>query len=47
VLAARLRSAASIAEAIARQPAAISSFAPAFDIASMSHQYVHSRLFRS
>jgi urease accessory protein len=47
VLAARLRSAASIVDAIVRQPAAISGFAPALDIASMSHQYVHSRLFRS
>jgi urease accessory protein len=46
VLAARLRSASSIIEAIVGQPA-LSSFAPALDIASMSHQYVHSRLFRS
>jgi urease accessory protein len=45
-LAARLRSAASIVDVIVRQPV-ISSFAPALDIASMSHQYVHSRLFRS
>jgi urease accessory protein len=46
VLADRLRSTASIVDAMVRQPA-ISSFAPALDIASMSHQYVHSRLFRS
>jgi urease accessory protein UreF len=46
VLAARLRSTPSIVDVIVRQPT-ISSFAPALDIASMSHQYVRSRLFRS
>jgi urease accessory protein len=47
VLASRLRSAAPIVDAIVAQPAAVSGFAPALDIAVMSHQYVHSRLFRS
>jgi urease accessory protein len=46
LLAERLRSAASIVDAIVGQPT-VSSFAPALDIASMSHQYVRSRLFRS
>jgi urease accessory protein len=46
VLADHLRSTSSIVDAIVRQPA-LSSFAPALDIASMSHQYVHSRWFRS
>ena len=46
VLAARLRSTPSIVDNVVRQPT-ISSFAPALDIASMSQQYVHSRLFRS
>lgn len=46
-----------LAEALSRAPAVVehamastddlSMFAPAFDIAAMSHQYVHSRLFRS
>ena len=45
VLASRLRAAGPIVDAaIAR--ASVSGFAPALDIASMSHQYVHSRLFR-
>jgi urease accessory protein len=34
-------------EAIARRDARIESFAPAADIAAMTQQYVHSRLFRS
>jgi urease accessory protein UreF len=46
VLADRLRSTAPLIDAIVRRPS-LSSFAPALDIASMSHQYVHSRLFRS
>lgn len=47
VLAARLRAAAPLIDAVVERPGALSSFAPAIDIASMSHQYVHSRLFRS
>jgi urease accessory protein len=46
VLAARLRAAGRIVDA-AVGCASVSGFAPALDIASMSHQYVHSRLFRS
>ena len=46
VLAARLRTMGPLVEAIAAEPA-VSSFAPAQDIAAMSHQYVRSRLFRS
>ena len=46
VLAVRLRSMASIVDASVNQPA-LSSFAPALDIAAMSQQYVHSRLFRT
>jgi len=46
VLASRLQQVAATIDAMAAQPA-VSSFAPAIDIASMSHQYVHSRLFRS
>lgn len=46
VLAARLQTVAAMIDTIAAQPT-VSSFAPAIDIASMSHQYVHSRLFRS
>jgi urease accessory protein len=47
VLASRLESAGPIVDAIVAQPEKISSFAPAIDIAGMSHQHVHSRLFRS
>jgi len=36
-----------VVEAIASRDARIESFAPAMDIAAMTHQYVHSRLFRS
>ena len=32
---------------VARGDAPLESFSPAFDIAQMSHQYLHSRLFRS
>ena len=46
VLASRLRAVGPIVEGIAVQPV-MSSFAPAQDIAAMSHQYVHSRLFKS
>jgi urease accessory protein len=46
VLASRLQMAAAVVDAIAVQPV-MSSFAPAQDIAAMSHQYVHSRLFKS
>ena len=46
VLASRLRAADPIvAAAVGRR--SVSGFAPALDVASMSHQYVHSRLFRS
>jgi urease accessory protein len=47
LLASKLESAAPIAEAIVAHSATVSCFAPGIDIASMSHQYVHSRLFRS
>ena len=46
VLVSRLRAVGPVIDAIANQPV-IASFAPAHDIAAMSHQYVHSRLFRS
>jgi urease accessory protein UreF len=46
VLASRLRAAGPIVDAAVARAAA-SGFAPALDIASMSHQYVYSRLFRS
>ena len=46
VLASRLRVVDPIVEGIAVQPV-MSSFAPAQDIAAMSHQYVRSRLFKS
>lgn len=46
VLASRLRVVGPIVERIAVRPV-MSSFAPAQDIAAMSHQYVRSRLFRS
>jgi urease accessory protein UreF len=46
VLASRLRAVGPVIDAIASQPV-ISSFAPAQDIAAISHQYVHSRLFKS
>ena len=37
-----------VVEAVAaRDDAPLESFSPAFDIAQMSHQYLHSRLFRS
>ena len=36
-----------VADAIAARDARIESFAPALDIAAMTQQYVHSRLFRS
>ena len=36
-----------VAQDIIDRDAAIDSFAPAMDIAAMTHQYVHSRLFRS
>jgi urease accessory protein len=47
VLASRLARVTAIAGEVAGGTSAPSMFAPAFDIASMSHQYVHSRLFRS
>ncbi len=47
VLASRLRRAGAIVEDIAARGEMPSAFAPALDIASMSQQYVHSRLFRS
>jgi urease accessory protein len=47
VLASRLERARAVAEAIATTAGPPSSFAPLLDIASMSQQYVHSRLFRS
>jgi urease accessory protein len=46
LLASRLRAAGPILDA-ALARSSVSGFAPAMDIASMSHQYVHSRLFRS
>ena len=46
VLASRLQAVGPVVDAIAVQPV-ISSFAPAQDIAALSHQYVRSRLFRS
>jgi urease accessory protein len=46
VLASRLRTVGPVVDAIALQPV-LSSFAPAQDLAAMSHQYVRSRLFRS
>lgn len=46
-LASRLRRAGEIVDAIIAEPARPGAFAPAMDIAAMSHQYVHSRLFRS
>jgi urease accessory protein len=47
VLASRLQRAGRVVDAIEAAPGLPSSFAPLLDIASMSHQYVHSRLFRS
>ena len=47
VLASRLRAAGPIVDAAVARAAAVGSFAPALDIASMTQQYVHSRLFRS
>lgn len=46
-LAARLQRVTSVADAIAAAPGRPGGFTPAMDIAVMSHQYVHSRLFRS
>ena len=46
LLAMRLRAIGPVVDAIAQVPV-IASFAPAQDIAAMSHQYVHSRLFKS
>jgi urease accessory protein len=47
VLAGRLRRAGAVSDAIASGALLPSAFSPAMDIAAMSHQYVHSRLFRS
>jgi urease accessory protein len=47
VLAARLRRVDAVVDAIASSERRPGSFTPAMDIAAMSHQYVHSRLFRS
>jgi urease accessory protein len=47
VLASRLQRAGRVVDAIASASGPPSSFGPLLDIASMSHQYVHSRLFRS
>jgi urease accessory protein len=47
VLASRLRRVGAVVDVIESAPSLPSSFAPLLDIASMSHQYVHSRLFRS
>jgi urease accessory protein len=45
-LAMRLRTVGPVIDAIEVHPV-VSSFAPAQDVAAMSHQYVHSRLFKS
>jgi urease accessory protein len=47
MLAATLDRVPEVVEAIASRDARIESFAPAMDIAAMTQQYVHSRLFRS
>jgi urease accessory protein len=47
VLACRLQRVDAVVDAIESAPSLPSSFAPMLDIASISHQYVHSRLFRS
>jgi urease accessory protein len=46
-LASRLRRADGLIDAIVGARCRPAAFAPAMDIAAMSHQYVHSRLFRS
>ena len=46
MLASRLQNIGPMVDAVLNQPV-ISSFAPAQDVATMSHQYVHSRLFKS
>jgi urease accessory protein len=47
MLAATLDQVPNVVDAIARRDAPIESFTPAADIAAMTQQYVHSRLFRS
>jgi urease accessory protein len=47
VLAGRLRRAGGVVDTILAATPLPASFTPAMDIAAMSHQYVHSRLFRS
>jgi urease accessory protein len=47
ILARTLERVPQVVDEIARRDAAIESFAPAADIAAMTQQYVHSRLFRS
>ena len=47
MLAGTLDQVPNVVEAIARRDAPIESFTPAVDIAAMTQQYVHSRLFRS
>lgn len=47
LLAATLARAPEVVEAMMRSERAPSAFAPALDLAAMSQQYVHSRLFRS
>jgi urease accessory protein len=47
ILARALERVPEVVEAIARRDARVESFAPAADIAAMTQQYVHSRLFRS
>jgi urease accessory protein UreF len=42
-----LASVPAVADAVLELGRAPSAFLPAYDLASMSHQYVHSRLFRS
>jgi urease accessory protein UreF len=47
ILARALERVPEVVEAIARRDARVESFAPAADVAAMTQQYVHSRLFRS
>jgi len=47
ILARALERVPAVVEAIAGGSATLESFAPAMDIAAMSQQYLHSRLFRS
>jgi urease accessory protein len=47
LLARTLERVPAVAELVASRNARLESFAPAVDIAAMTHQYMHSRLFRS